>query len=225
VPPRQHVARPLAVVGLALALAVVLAACTSSPSNQSGSGVSGRHRVVTSPSSAGAAPQEVIFTPYSPQGALLATIDVTQTVTGTCVNPGVAGASSYRCFAQPGSTVYDPCFAPPHATSGPLMCVADPAAPQAVSFQVAALPSPATSVPATQPWAMQLANGQACMFASAAWSAGLGPFACPSPAGSSPSEADCHPPRKRGIRFEASCQTSETAASTFRFVQVVKVWT
>jgi hypothetical protein len=217
-----HVARPLAVVGLVMAVAVLLTACgSSSQTNKSESGVGGRHHVVTAPSTS----QEVVFTPYSPQGTVLATIDVTRAVTGTCVSPGVAGTSSYRCFAQPGSTVYDPCFAPPHATSGPLMCVADPAELQAVSFQVSALPSPATSVPATQPWAMQLANGQACIFTSSAWSAGLGPFACPRPAGSASSEADCHAPRKSGVGFEASCQTRETASSTFRFVQVVKVWT
>ncbi len=225
VPRHQHVARPLAVVGLVLAVAFLLAACTSSssPSNQSGSGAGGRHHVVTAPSTSTS--QEVVFTPYSPQGTVLATIDVTQTVTGTCVSPGVAGASSYRCFAQPGSTVYDPCFAPPQATSGPLMCVADPAEPQAVSFQVTALPAPATSVPATQPWAMQLANGQACIFVASAWSAGRGPFACPRTAGSLPSDADCHPPRKSAAGFEALCQTRETASSTFLFVQVVKVWT
>ncbi len=221
VPRHQHVARPLAVVGLVLAVAVLLAACSSSsPTNQN---VGGRHHVVTAPSTSTS--QEVVFTPYSPQGTVLATIDVTQAVTGTCVSPGVAGTSSYRCFAQPGSTVYDPCFAPPHATSGPLMCVADPAKSQAVSFQVGALPSPATSGPATQPWAMDLANGQACIFVSSAWSAGLGPFDCASTAGSSPHVADCHPPRKSGAGFEASCQTRETASSTFRLVEVVKVWT
>ncbi len=224
-PRRMLVARPLVASGLALAVVVLLGACSSSPSNQSGTGGGGRHRVVTSPSSSGATSDEVVFTPYTPQGTVLATIDVTQTVTGTCVSPGVAGTSSYRCFAQPGSTVYDPCFAPPHATSGPLVCVADPAEPEAVSFQVGTLPTEPTSVPATQPWAMQLTNGQACIFVSAAWSAGLGPFACPSAARSSPSDADCHPPRKSGIGFEASCQTRETSSSAFRSVHVVKIWT
>ena len=153
------------------------------------------------------------------------TMHVTQTVTGTCVSPGVAGSSSYRCFAQPGTTAYDPCFAPPHATSGPLVCVADPTENQAVSFDVGALPAPAASGPSTQPWAMQLSNGQACISVAAAWGAGLGPFACPTPAGTSPSEADCHAPRRSGNGFDAACQTTESSSSSFRLVQVVKVWT
>jgi hypothetical protein len=221
----QLVARPLVATGLAVAVAVLLGACSSSPSNHSGTGGDGRHRVITSPSTSGATSQEVVFTPYTPQGTLLATISVTQTVTGTCVSPGVAGTSSYRCFAQPGSMVYDPCFAPPNATSGPLVCVADPAEPQAVSFQVGSLPTKMTTVPATQPWAMQLANGQACIFVSAAWSTGLGPFACPGAPSSPPSDADCHTPQKSGTAFDASCQTSEATSSPFRTVHVVKIWT
>ena len=224
-PLRHLTARSLIVSGLAVALAVLLSACSSSPSDRSGAGSGTRHRVITEPSSSGATSQEIVFTPYSPQGTVLTTIDVTQTVAGTCVSPGVAGTSSYRCFAQPGSTVYDPCFAPPHATSGPLMCVADPAEPEAVSFQVGTLPAQPTSVPATQTWAMQLANGQTCIFVSAAWATGSGPFACPSAASSSPADADCHPPQKSGTGYEASCQTRETASSPFRSVQAVKVWT
>ncbi len=158
---------------------------------------------------------------------MLPTMHVTQTVTGTCVSPGVAGSSSYRCFAQPGSTAYDPCFAPPHARSGPVVCVADPSETQAVSFNVGILPAKAPSAPLTQPWAMQLADGQTCIFVAAAWGAGLGPFACPTPAGTGTSEADCHAPRQSGGAngFEAACQTSEASASRFGPVQVVKVWT
>ncbi len=221
--------RPFIVAFVACAAALALTSCSSSPSNRGAQG--GRHdsgRVITSPSISGggaATTREVVFTPYSSQGTVLATIEITQTVTGTCVSPGVAGASSYRCFAQPGSTVYDPCFAPPNATNGPLVCVADPAQPEAVSFDVGPLPTSPTAGPMTQPWAMQLSNGQDCIFVSAAWGTGLGPFACPTAARSSPSEADCHMPRKNGLGYDAACQAREASTSTFRPVQVVKVWT
>ena len=224
---RRAVARLLIVALFACTAALALTSCGSSPSTRGVQG--GRHNrhVLTSPSTAGgtATTHEAVFSPYSSQGTVLATIAITQTVTGTCVSPGVAGTSSYRCFAQPGSTVYDPCFAPPHATSGPLVCVADPAQPEAVSFEVGPLPAEPTAGPITQPWAMQLSNGQVCIFVSAAWTTGLGPFACPTAARSSSSEADCHTPRQIGLRDEAACQAREASTSVFRPVQVVRVWT
>ena len=226
---RSYVARPLVVVLLGSALALGLMGCGSAASHHSASAPRGhRSRVITTPSTSGggATTQEVVFSPYTAQGTMLGSMHVTQTVSGTCVSPGVAGTSSYRCFAQPGSTAYDPCFAPPHATSGPLVCVADPAESQAVSFDVANLPASTGAGPPTQPWALQLSNGQACIFVSAAWPAGQGPFACPSPAGatSSSSEADCHSPQKSGSGFVAACQARESSQSTFQTLPVIKIW-
>ncbi len=191
-----------------LAASFGLASCSSSGTH--GSGAAGTRRVV--------------FDPYSPGGTLLGTIIVTETVSGSCVTPGVAGTSSYRCFAQPGSSVYDPCFAPPRATTGPLVCVADPALPAATRVDVGTLPSEPASGPARQPWAMRLSNGQTCVFVAAAWD-GLGPFACRTPASSGASVADCHQPTKARPRWVADCQATEAVSSPFRSMQVVTIWT
>jgi hypothetical protein len=216
-------ARSTAIVAVAVAVAatvLVLAACGGTAPE-----ATGRSHVVSTPSTAAPGSHVTMFDPYAANGTPSPSIHVAQTLGGTCVNPGVAGATSYRCFAQPSSTVYDPCFAPPHATSGPLLCVADPAQPEAVSFDVGALPARATSAPATQAWAMELATGQTCILVSAAWEAGVGPFACPTPSTSPPSEADCHAPRQSATRSTAQCQTSESSSSPFRTVQVVTIWT
>jgi hypothetical protein len=183
----------------------------------------------TPPSGPGSSGTRIIaFDPYSAQGALLSTTIVTHTVTGTCVTHGVAGTSSYRCFAQPGSTVYDPCFAPPHATSGPLVCVADPAQPAATRFDVGALPAEPATGAATAPWAMRLSEGQACILVAAAWD-GLGPFACPTPAATGPSQADSHQPAQiptqAGSSWVADCQTDEETSSPFHQMQVITIWT
>jgi hypothetical protein len=223
--PRRGVdaSRPTAIVAVA-AIVLVLAACGGTAPEATGRDRGGSH-VVSAPSTATPGTHTTDFDPYAANGTPLASIHVAQTLTGTCVSPGVAGATSYRCFAQPSSTVYDPCFAPPHATSGPLLCVADPAQPEAVSFDVGVLPARTTTGPAAQPWAMELATGQTCILVSAAWAAGVGPFACPTPAASPPSEADCHAPRLSANRSAAQCQTSESSSSPFRSVQVVTIWT
>jgi hypothetical protein len=213
----------------ALALVVlVLAACGGTAPQATTpvrGGSTGPTHVRTAPSSEAPGARLVVFDPYAATGTPLPSVHVTQTLAGTCVSPGVAGATSYRCFAQPSATVYDPCFAPPHATSGPLLCVADPAQPEAVSFDVGALPAATASEPPTQPWAMQLENGQTCVLVAAAWGAGLGPFACPTPSTTSPSQADCHAPRQSATTAAAQCQTSESSSSAFRSVPVVRIWT
>lgn len=207
----------LACHGVIALVALALSACSSSP----GSTSSTTSPAATSTTEAGT--QEVRFDPYSTQGTLLPTQQVTLKVSGTCVAPGVAGTTSYRCFAQPHSTIYDPCFAPPHATSGALECVADPSTPETVEFDASGLPQAPAGAPATRPWAMQLSNGQVCLLVAAAWG-GLGPFACPTP-GATSSVADCHVPQPARPWWSTACQAQESASSAFSAVQVVKVWT
>jgi len=166
-------------------------------------------------STTAAGTQEVGFDPYSAQRTILPSVQVAQKVSGTCVSPGVAGTTSYRCVAQPSSRIYDPCFAPPRATSGPLECFADPTSTDAVEFDIGALRAAPSGAPATRPWAMQLSDGQVC---------GLGPFACPIPAATS-SLADCHVPEEAVPWWSASCQPQETATSPFTAVRVAKFWT
>ena len=49
-----------------------------------------------------------------------------------CSTTTVAGSSSYRCFS--GSGIYDPCFAKPGATSGPVICPTNPAGANVVQL-------------------------------------------------------------------------------------------
>jgi hypothetical protein len=166
--------------------------------------------------------REETFDPYGPDGKILPTVTITRFAGGTCVSPGVAGSSSYRCFAHPVSTVYDPCFAPPHAASGLLVCVADPATPVGVAFDVGALPTALAGVPAHRVWAMRLANGQACVLVNAAWG-GLGPFACPSPGIGKP-EADCHTPKPGSPWWSTACQLGQAKGFPFKPFRVEVVW-
>ena len=217
-------------VAAVVLVALALSACSSpSPAARgAGSSTTGvSHRTTTTKGGntpTGHGTQEVGFDPYTAQGTVRATLQVTHTVSGTCVSPGVAGATSYRCFAQPGSSIYDPCFAPAHATSGPLTCVAAPTDIDAVAFDVGALPSAPAGVPATRPWAMRLVNGQVCVLVAAAWG-GLGPFACPRPAAVAASVADCHVPEQATPWWSAACQPQQSASSPFAALQVDTVWT
>ncbi len=208
-------------------LALALSACSSSPGPHAGvsSTTTTGARTTTSAgtSTTAAGTQEVGFDPYSAQGTILPSVQVTQKVSGTCISPGVAGTTSYRCFSQPGSRIYDPCFAPPRATSGPLECFADPTSADAVEFDIAALPATPSGAPATRQWAMQLPDGQVCVLVSAAWGS-LGPFACPIPAPTS-SLADCHVPQEAVPWWSAACQAQETTSSPFTTFRVIKVWT
>ena len=143
-------------------------------------------------------------------------------VSGRCSSPGVAGATSYRCIAQPDSVAYDPCFAPPLATRGPLLCVADPIDMDVVQFSVGALPTAPATTPQTRLWAMRIGNGEVCVLVKAAW-AGLGPFACPTASATS-TVADCHAPEHTAHGWSTACQAKENASSPFSAFGVVNVW-
>ena len=225
------VARRSAAGSALVLVALAFSACSSAPGPHAGAGAGSTTTTAattTSTSSSSTSTpaegtQQVGFDPYSPGGTLLPSVQVTQKVSGTCLSPGVAGTSSYRCFAQPGSRIYDPCFAPPHAANGPLECIADPTSPDAVEFDVGALPAAPSGAPAARAWALQLSNGQVCVLVNAAWG-GLGPFACPIPAAAS-SIADCHAPQKAAPWWSAACQGQESTSSAFSAYRVLKVWT
>ena len=155
----------------------------------------------------------------SAQGAIAPTLRVTATVSGHCVAAGVAGNSSYRCFA--GNGIYDPCFARVGATSGPLLCTSNPAGPQVVQFDVGILPGPLSGAPENRPWAMRISNGQICVLINAAWG-GLGPFQCqPAPPGPL---ADCHVPEQAVPWWTAACQDQTSDSSPFTTYEVDTAW-
>jgi hypothetical protein len=219
---RRHVA-----VVAVLLLGAALSACggASAPQGGGGTTTTSPRTATTSAATSTTAPgtQEVGFDPFSPQGTIRPPWVVSHTVSGTCVASGVAGATSYRCFGQPQAGIYDPCFAPPNAKSGPLVCVADPTTTDVVQFDTGTLPTAPAGVPPTRPWAMRLPNGQVCVLVDAAWG-GLGPFACPVPVATSP-VADCHVPTQGAPWWNAACQIQENASSPFVEVRITMLWT
>ena len=172
----------------AVLVALGLSACgsPSPPARGAGSSTTGASQRTTT-TKGGNAPsghgtQEVGFDPYTPQGTVRATLQVTRRCRGRASHREWPAPRPTAASPQPGSSIYDPCFAPAHATSGPLTCVAAPTDIDAVAFDVGALPSAPAGAPASRPWAMRLVSGQVCVLVAAAWG-GLGPFACPTPRG------------------------------------------
>jgi hypothetical protein len=235
--------RRLAPLAITVLAAVTLAACGSSgtPSaHESGAGVT--HRASTSTTAGGGttsipstssttaattttapASPAMTFSPFTAQGAVAPGLQVTQEVSGHCTSPGVAGSATYRCIAEPGDVSYDPCFAPPGAFGGSLLCVPDPAVMDVIRFSAGALPSASSSVPQRRVWAMRLQNGEVCVLVSAQWD-GRGPFACPTPSAAS-SVADCRAPAQTTQGWSTECQAKENALSPFTVMPVVNVWT
>ncbi len=118
---------------------------------------------------------------------------------------------------------YDPCFAPPVAGEGALVCVPDPTDIDVIRFSAGTLPTASTTVPAKRVWAMRLHNGEVCVLVNAQWD-GRGPFACPTPSATG-SVADCRTPTKTAQGWSTECQAKENASSPFTTVPVVNVWT
>jgi hypothetical protein len=231
--------RLLAPLAAAVLAAVTLAACggASTPSTEgSKSNTTLAHTTTTShaasttthPASSStstpttAASQELGFYPFTVQGGIAQGLQVSVEASGHCTSPGVAGAVSYRCTAEPGDVHYDPCFAPPLATSGPLLCVPNPTDTDIIRFTVGTLPQAPSSAPAKPIWAMRLGNGQVCTLVNADWH-GRGPFACSTPV-TSGSLADCRAPVHGSQGWSASCQAKQEDASPFSTQRVANVW-
>lgn len=141
-----------AVFGVAAAVTVALAGCTSASSPAPAG----------QPSSASAATLVTKFTPYSSAGALTAPVAARGSGhcwTGSIVVP-VAGA--YRCLV--GNDIADPCFAPPRSsTPATVACLPDPWSGARVITLTEALPGTRPIGNAGRPWAVQLANGARCV--------------------------------------------------------------
>jgi hypothetical protein len=169
----------------------------------------------------------IAYEPFTAQGTIDPNLHVTATLTATtCFSAGVAGNSSFRCFAQrAGSSdviIYDPCFARPGEDTGPLLCTTDPATDDVVQLTTTgSLPGPTTGAPQERPWAIELANGQVCIQVNAAWG-GLGPFGCQTsaPRGSA---ADCHVPEQSTSWWTVACQKQQS--SPFVTYRVDTAWT
>lgn len=178
-----------------------------------------------SPTVSRAAPggtQVIDFQPFA-GNSLAAGLQVTQQVSGSCRESGVAGAHSYRCLAT-NANIYDPCFSGPDGTNSPFVCPVDPATGTVVAFTVTSTPSPAPPAACSgcsKAWAFQLPNGQVCIAANAAWG-GLGPYGCQH---HNETPADCHVPVAGPSSWTADCQDVMDSSSPFTPRHVQRVWT
>lgn len=168
----------------------------------------------------------VTYTPFTAEGALDPTLHVEATATGTsCGAYGVAGDSSYRCFTTKVNGhgfVFDPCFAPSGATSGPVYCPINPTSPTVVEITLSSLPPAGHTA---HPWAYQLADGQVCKQVDAA-SGGV-PLSCTSTARhTSGPVVRCHPAQEGSPWWTTTCTTTatHTRPTLFRTYDIDVVW-
>lgn len=103
--------------------------------------------------------------PFDEAGA--PAIDTTTRTGDNCTGSFINGQlTAYRCFS--GHFIYDPCFLSP-SEDGSVLCVESPWATTGVRLTGAALEYPPTRTRKVI-WAIQLANGSRCVYASGAGS-------------------------------------------------------
>ncbi|MGH7748937.1 MAG: hypothetical protein ACREQ5_29860, partial [Candidatus Dormibacteria bacterium] len=156
--------------------------------------------------------------PFSAQGTLDPSLRVTAMMNATCVPGGVVGTSAYRCVTP--SSVRDPCYAKPGATSGPLVCPSNLATREVVELTVTSLPALTADAPKDYPWAIQLSNGHVCRLPAIASNGnGLGPFGCQ---GLHPS--DCLFPAQGTPWWTTDCQDQPGDSSPYSNYRIDTVW-
>jgi hypothetical protein len=112
-----------------------------------------------------------LLEPFTPSG-LTERLTASATVTGEC-QPSIkdfARDDAFRCFTEDGG-ILDPCFMDPYGSSGPdplLACPQDPWASTVVQVSpTGELVQDDVERPALSeagPWALELGNGQRCVF-------------------------------------------------------------
>jgi hypothetical protein len=167
---------------------------------------------------AGGGTRQVTYEPFTARGTIDPSLRVTAVMNATCVSGGVAGTSSYRCLAQ--SSVHDPCYARPGATSGPLVCPSDLATREVVELAVTSLPAPTADAPREWPRAIRLSNGQVCRLAAVGGN-GLEPFRCQ---GASPQPAGCLLPDRGTPWWTADCQAQASDSSPYSIYKIDTAW-
>jgi hypothetical protein len=123
--------------------------------------------------SAAAPTERLVFTPFAPDGSLRPSLKVTTHTGGRCDTGSyvVARRGVHRCFD--GNVIRDPCFTDAAASTASgepvVVCVESPWSTAAVSLHLDEEPSSAgQAAPGRAPWALQLADGQRCVFAEGA---------------------------------------------------------
>lgn len=230
---REGKARPI-VTALAMTLLTAgLAACgatgstsTATSTTSTSTSTSTTSTSTTSTASRPSRTQQITYQPFTASGIDL-DLTVTAHDTGTCIRDGTQATPTrcFRCFGATtsrGSAIYDPCFAGPLGTAGPLVCPSTPTSSDVIEFAVTSVTSDQPSSMQRFPWAMQLVTGQVCLKVNAAWG-GLGPYACQPPL-TERTVAHCHPPTTSQPTWIAQCQARQTAFSPFTPQALAKVW-
>jgi hypothetical protein len=172
----------------------------------------------TTAAPAGGGTRQVTYDPFTAQGTIDPSLRVTVIIDATCVAGGLAGTSSYRCLAR--SSVLDPCYARPGATSGPVVCPSNLATREVVELTVSSLPALAADAPREWPWAIRLSNGQVCRLGAVGGN-GLEPFRCQ---GASPHPAGCLLPERGTPWWTADCQDQATDSSPYSIYRIETTW-
>jgi hypothetical protein len=122
---------------------------------------------------AAAAPTVVVtYSPFTATGALPPGLHAAPRFGGTCSTGSfvVSNPTVFRCFA--GDLIYDPCYLDAGASNSQravVLCVTAPWTTSVVRLRLAGAPDPAFGAPAgAPPWALRLASGRRCVFASGA---------------------------------------------------------
>jgi len=115
------------------------------------------------------ATRQVHVSPVGPDGSALSGFRTTQTVAdASCEAGSEAIGRAYRCFA--GNFVYDPCWAE-RAGTPTVLCLPFPWSVADIRLEVGA---PLSAIPAepgtSEPWGVELADGQRCVLLQGAHS-------------------------------------------------------
>jgi hypothetical protein len=221
----RRVRPPSGPAAVVLAVLVLVAGAAGAGALAAG----GAHPPAPSPA---ARTRQVVFDELAPGGHLRPSLHVVAVRRGSCVVPGVARRSSYRCFTdtQPKiNAVYDPCFAAPKSPHTTAYCVvAGPLTTGVVQLDARALPAPTPAGPGIRPWpwAIELASGRVCVFVVAAW-VDAGPYACLPKRGRGrdpQSQGDCRVPQRSTPSWRTRCQARQRRTSPFRLTNIVVVW-
>ncbi len=160
----------------------------------------------------------VTFDPFTASGSLAFPLHASGSATGTCIDAGVAGGASYRCFASSPGGIFDPCFAGPRGPSEPLACVTSPKDPNVVMLRATSIQDLVPVPPPPRPWAIELASGTVCTLVNAAWD-GLGPFGCQPTPGEGPDSSTSATSNGSSATGPAAFGAGATGTSTTRVGQ------
>jgi outer membrane murein-binding lipoprotein Lpp len=154
-----------------LVAALVLAGCASHPAG-SGSSTSASHaagsttsvsasRSATVPPVRAATTTTHVFSAFGSTGTPAAGVRAHRS--GSCFASSITvpDRAAYRCFA--GNEILDPCFVESTSPRSAVACYADPWSRAVELTLKAALPTPGPPLKISQPWAIELADGDRCV--------------------------------------------------------------